>query len=85
MVSFKSHMTLNFNKYTLLEVLAKVQEWAGNSRDQIILFSYKKKKKKGFSLKIQIMSDIDILYQYALFYLPGTVNKVEQLKSVLHL
>lgn len=76
-------MTLNFNKYTLLEVLAKVQEWAGNSRDQIIPFSYK--KKKGFSLKIQIMSDIDILYQYALFYLPGTVNKVEQLKSVLHL
>lgn len=58
MVSFKSHMTLNFNKYTLLEVLAKVQEWAGNSRDQIIPFSYK--KKKGFSLKIQIMSDIDI-------------------------
>lgn len=42
-------------------------------------------KKKGFSLKIQIMSDIDILYQYALFYLPGTVNKDEQLKSVLHL
>lgn len=58
MVSFKSHMTLNFNKYTLLEVLAKVQEWAGNSRDQIIPFS--DKKKKGFSLKIQIMSDIDI-------------------------
>lgn len=83
MVSFKSHMTLNFNKNTLLEVLAKVQEWAGNSRDQIIPFSYK--KKKVLVLKYKLCLILIFLYQYALFYLPGTVNKVEQLKSVLHL
>lgn len=83
MVSFKSHMTLNFNKYTLLEVLAKVQEWTGNSRDQIIPFSYK--KKKVLVLKYKLCLILIFLYQYALFYLPGTVNKDEQLKSVLHL
>lgn len=76
-------MTLNFNKYTLLEVLAKVHEWAGNSRDQIIPFS--DKKKKVLVLKYKLCLILIFLYQYALFYLPGTVNKDEQLKSVLHL
>lgn len=75
---------MNFNKYTLLEVLAKVQEWAGNSRDQIIPFSYKKKK-KVLVLKYKLCLILIFLYQYALFYLPGTVNKVEPLKSGLHL
>lgn len=83
MVSFKSHMTLNFKSTHYWKYWQKYRnelETVG-----IKLYPFHIKKKKVLVLKYKLCLILIFLYQYALFYLPGTVNKVEQLKSVLHL
>lgn len=52
---------------------------------KIKLYPFQIKKKKILILKYKLYLILIFLYQYTLFYLPNTINKNKQLKSILHL